>query len=289
MLDVAPQRLICRGLALLVAAAIAGCSSRNGTEPGVLSLAIDPTTAIVSPGGTRIVAVTVTGSGNYAGPVSLSVTQLPSGVTGVVSNVQTAGLVTTATLTISVSGSTLPGSYGLDVRSTAAGTTGAAAVFALTITDIHAAVCPPAGGLCEQWASSASASSEYTSTDWSANQATGSPNVSGCEDHPGAWASLTPDGIEWLELVYAESVHATEIRVHESFGVSSLVTVEVKDGAGAYHTVYTAQPGSHACPRVLVIPVTNVSPTVRVVRLSFDQRTLNDWSEIDAVKLIGTR
>jgi hypothetical protein len=94
---------------------------------------------------------------------------------------------------------------------------------------------------------------------------------------------------DWLELVYAESVHATEIRVHETLGVSSLVTVEVKDGAGAYHTVYTAQPVITACPRVLAIPVTNISPTVRAVRLSFDQRTLNNWNEIDAVKLIGTR
>ncbi|MEO7503085.1 MAG: hypothetical protein ABIW94_10655 [Gemmatimonadaceae bacterium] len=289
MRDVAPQRLICRGLALLVMAAIAGCDSRNGTEPGVFSLVIAPTTAIMSPGGTSIVAVTVTGSGNYAGPVNLRLTQVPSGVTAVISNVQTAGLVTTATITIGVSGSALPGSYTLAVRGTAAGVTEATADFALTVTDIRAALCPAAGGPCEQWASSASASSEYTSTDWSANQATGAPNVSGCDDDHRAWASLTSNGIDWLELGYAESVRATEIRVHETLGISSLVTVEVKDGAGAYHTVYTAQPGSHPCPRILAIPVTNVSPTVRVVRLSFDQRTLNAWNEIDAVKLIGTR
>jgi hypothetical protein len=243
----------------------------------------------MSPGGTSTFAVTVTGSGDYAGPVNLTVTGLTSGITGVVSSVQTAGLVTTASVKISLPLSTLPGSYTLTVRVTAAGATEASADFALTVTDVRAASCPAAGGTCEQWASSASASSEYTDTDWSANQASGFPSVSGCEDDTNAWASLTSDGIDWLELVYAESVRPTEIRVHETLGVSSLVKVEVKDGTGTYQTVYTAQPSSQACPRVLAIPVTDISATVKVVRLSFDQRTLNNWNEIDAVKLIGIR
>jgi hypothetical protein len=38
---------------------------------------------------------------------------------------------------------------------------------------------------------------------------------------------------------------------------------------------------------VLSIPITGISATVNVVRISVDQRTRHNWKEIDAVKLIG--
>jgi hypothetical protein len=90
-------------------------------------------------------------------------------------------------------------------------------------------------------------------------------------------------------LVYEDSVRPTEIRIHEVFGVSSIVKVEVKDAAGTYHTVYAAQPASQPCSRVLIVPVSGIPAMIKVVRLSVDQRTLNTWNEIDAVKLIGER
>ena len=71
--------------------------------------------------------------------------------------------------------------------------------------------------------------------------------------------------------------------------MSSIVRVEVGNGTGRYQTVYTAEPAVHTCPRILTIPVTNVSTAIRVVRLSIDQRVIQDWNEIDAVKLIGIR
>jgi hypothetical protein len=84
-------------------------------------------------------------------------------------------------------------------------------------------------------------------------------------------------------------VRPTEIQVYEANGTSSIVQVEVGDGLGTYHTVYTAQPARLACPRTLTIAVTNVSTPINVIRLHLDQRSLNEWNEIDAVKLIGTR
>lgn len=274
MRHIIPKHLIRRGLALLGTAAAVGCSS---TEPGVIALVILPTSASISQGGSSTVAATVTRSGGFTGTVDLTVTGTPTGVTGVVSNVRTTGLVTSATVTINVNATTAPGTYSLVVHGTGTGVSEATAAFALTVT----------AALLEQWAGSATASSEYTATEWSANQATGQPNVAACADDARAWSSLEANGVDWLELVYQVSVRPTEIRVHEVFGVSSIVKVEVREGAGTYRTVYTAQPGSQTCPRVLIIPVTGISATVAVVRLSFDQRTLNDWNEIDAVKLIG--
>jgi hypothetical protein len=151
------------------------------------------------------------------------------------------------------------------------------------------ASCPAGSLICEQWATDATASSEYTSTFWSAKQATLQPNSAGCEDEGFAWASLSSATEEWLELKFQQSVRPTEIQIYEVLGVSSIVKVEVKDQAGAYHIVYAGQPGRQTCPRVLTLPITGVSIAVNAVRLSIDQRTLNDWNEIDAVKLVGQR
>ena len=141
-----------------------------------------------------------------------------------------------------------------------------------------------------QWATGATASTQYTASEWSALQATGMPNVIGCSDDPNAWANLEPNGVDWLELTYAQPVRPSEIRIHEVWAVGSIVRVEVKDVLGAYHTVYTAEPNDpQRCPRILTIAVNSVSAKVSTVRITIDQRARRDWNEIDAVRLAGYR
>jgi hypothetical protein len=77
--------------------------------------------------------------------------------------------------------------------------------------------------VCAQWARSAGASSEYSPGDWSASAAIGIPNVNGCADDVRAWASIEPNGVDWLELSYEKPVIPTEINVYENYGVSSIV------------------------------------------------------------------
>jgi hypothetical protein len=274
-------------LPILLVCAVIGvaCKGEKLFElPILTTLEVAPAGASILQGGSVTVAVTLTRSGGFTVPVNLTVIGLPPGVTALVSSIQNTGRVATASVTLNVSGSTIPGAYSLIV---AHGTepTAPTATFVLTVTG--SAYCP-AVGVCEQWAASATASSQADDpTDWSPYQATGQANVVECADDPLAWASSQSNGVDWLELMYRQSVRPTEIQIHEVFGASSIVKVEVKDGAGTYHTVYTAQPGSQTCPRVLTIPVTGISAMVKVVRLSFDQRALNNWDEIDAVKLIG--
>jgi hypothetical protein len=279
-------------LPILLACAAIGvaCGSEKLFEPPVLTtIEFTPAGASILQGGSVTVGVTLRRSGGFTGGVNLTVTDRPTGVAAVVSKVQTTGSEATATLTLNVSGSTIPRYYTLTVHASGTGVTEATKAFALTVKP--SASCPASGGVCEQWAESATASSEYTSTEWSANQATGEPNAGTCNEdgNPNSWASLQSNGVNWLELVYHETVRPTEIHIYEGLGASSIVKVEVKDGAGTYHTVYTAQPEYQACPRVFTIPVTGISAMVKVVRLSFDQRALINWDEIDAVKLIGDR
>jgi hypothetical protein len=266
-------------------------------RPPTITLAVTPSEVGMLQGESATIVATITRSSGFSGTVGLIVTGMPTGVAAVVTNVQTNGLVTTATVTFNASHSTDAGVYNLVVHGRGLGVTEATAAFALTVDPEPIFFDPgpepivpcPASGVCEQWAASATASSEYTENAWGAKQATGRPNAPVCEDDGRAWASLESNGVDWLELVYEESVRPTEIRVYEVFGASSIVKVEVKDAGGTYYTVYTAQPTSQPCSRVLIVPVTGISATIKVVRMSVDQRALNTWNEIDAVKLIGER
>ena len=290
MFEIILKHPIRTSLAWLGMAAALSCSSENDAtepEPVTITLQILPTSISIAQGGAATFTVTVTRSGDFTGTVYLAVTGAPAGVTGIVSDVRTTGPVTTATIRIDVDGASTPGNYDLGVRGDAVGVAPATAQLSLVVAEVLLPC--PVTGLCEQWAAGATASSEQTSTEWSASQATGQPNVIGCADHANAWASKDANGVDWLELAYQESVRPTEIQVYETYGVSSIVQVEVGEGTGTYHTVYTALPVRLSCPRILIIPVTNLSTAIKVIRLSIDQRTLDDWNEIDAVKLIGNR
>jgi hypothetical protein len=263
----------------ILGSAAAGCSgSEIVLEPGTITLDLAPEAAIIPQGTLTTIDVVLTRSGDFTGAVVLTVSGAPVGVGTLVSDVQTVGSVTTARITIDVATAVPVGTYNLIVVGTGSGVS-ATATLQLTVT--------PPTDLPSQWATTAVASSQYTATDWSASQATGQPNVIGCSDDPLAWASFEPDGAEWLELGFQDAVRPTEIRIYESFGVSSLVKVEVKTEAGAYLTVYAAQAANLACPRVLTIPIAAIVDLVKVVRLSFDESILRNWNEIDAVRLTG--
>jgi hypothetical protein len=275
------------GCAILGCVVLVGCASGDlGIGLDTIDMAILPQTATIYQGDSSTVVVSLMRSGSSGGGVSLDASGAPVGVTIVFSEGETAGPVTRVNVGISVSNLTRPGVYPLMLRATGTTVAEASATFNLDVVEW-----PPecAGGsdLCGQWALRAAASSQFSSPGWGASQATGEPDVAGCADDVFAWASLSQSGVDWLELTFPVRVRPTEIRVFENYGVSSIVKVEVKDASGSYQTVYTAQPGAATCPRVLTVPVTGTSAAVNVVRLHLDQRSLNDWNEIDAVRLIG--
>lgn len=155
----------------------------------------------------------------------------------------------------------------------------------------------PAGGTVEalggqrieQWASGASASSEYGNPDWAAIQATGAPDSNGCSDLHTAWASSTSDSPdEWLELSYVTPVLPEEIRIYESYNPGSIIRVEVITVVSEYIIVWEDGPRTNEnCPHVLTIPIEGINDPVTGVRISLDQSVIGNWDEIDAVQLIG--
>ena len=124
------------GLALLGALVFAACSSggTDNTNPGTITLSVNPSSGSAQQGGQLITTATLTRGGGFSGTVNFSVTGAPTGVTAVVSNIVASGTITTATITVSIAATTAPGSYTVVVHGTGSGVTEATATYALTVT-----------------------------------------------------------------------------------------------------------------------------------------------------------
>ena len=145
------------------------------------------------------------------------------------------------------------------------------------------------GQRLRQWADSATASSEYTKTDWSASQATGAPDAE-CGDDVRGWASANLSGKEWLELEYAVPVVPTQINIHQNDNPSQIVEVMVITPEGKKYTIWKGDAEViNFCPNVMTIDL-NLKETIAVnrVRLVIDYDALDlGWNAIDAVELVG--
>jgi uncharacterized protein YjdB len=174
------------------------------------------------------------------------------------------------------------------VTGTGAGTTVVVATSGAARAEVAVRVEP--ADFAMQWASGATASSEYSTGEYAAMHATGAPNVFTCADESKAWASTDAAGVDWLELTYDQPVRPTEIRILEVWAPGSIVKVEVRHASGDYQEVYNASPQPFGnCLRTLAIPVTGVMEFISTVRVTVDQRVRRDWNEVDAVRLSGFR
>jgi len=150
-------------------------------------------------------------------------------------------------------------------------------------------VVAPVQEVIHQWASSATASTEYSSPGYAAEQATGAPDTPDCGDQETAWASEEGHTIEWLEVQYDMPVIPIEINIYESHTPSQVSLVELIDTTGFYHEVYSATPEMQGdCPFVLSIQVEPPDYLVQAVKITIDQSVIGlPWDEIDAVELVG--
>lgn len=141
------------------------------------------------------------------------------------------------------------------------------------------------GAVVRQWAVTATASSEYTSTEFSAMQATGPPENAGiCEDAITNWSPLgSTSSPEWLELSYAFPIRAIGVDVYESLEERFVYRIDARDTGGFYHVVRSG-PDDTTCGDVLEArwPLTGY-PVDRVVVYTAGAF----WEEIDAVERFG--
>jgi hypothetical protein len=142
-----------------------------------------------------------------------------------------------------------------------------------------------------QWAMAATASSTYGdaqgSADFSANQSTGAPNVEKFGDDGKAWASKTADGgIEWLDLKYPKSVHATAVRIRESCAPGAVIRVELYDETGAPHLAWGGNDPTTGL-NDLIVNVPKTEYKTDRVKVTLATNVVPGWNEIDAIQLVG--
>lgn len=139
-----------------------------------------------------------------------------------------------------------------------------------------------------QWAVSATASSEFGFPDWSANRATGAPEINACADDSRAWASTRGSGLEWLELHYEQPVYATEVRVYQTFGRGAVARILLVDEGGTGHLAWEGTDAG-PCPGILAVSFPRTAFRVFGVRIDLDESRTGFWNQVDAVALIGIR
>ena len=139
-----------------------------------------------------------------------------------------------------------------------------------------------------QWASGAQATSQYGTEGWSAWQATGAPNTSGCGDMQTAWASAEQNTKDTLTLQYDMAVVPAEVNIYQTYNPGSIVGVDLvaADGSGVKSIPNSADPDT-TCPHVFKLQVPQGFPPVNGVTVHLDQSAIGQWNEIDAVELVG--
>ena len=142
------------------------------TSAGGFTLALSPTTLSVQQGGTAISTVTISRTNGFAGPVTLTATGLPNGVTAAFD--PAAPTTNTSTLTLTAAANaTAGGPTTVAVRGNATGITEQTATLALTVTAVT-------GGT--------------GNTTWEFCSAGDTPLWFAVQDGDGAWTRVTPTG-----------------------------------------------------------------------------------------------
>jgi hypothetical protein len=141
-----------------------------------------------------------------------------------------------------------------------------------------------------QWATDATASSEFGKDEWSAQQATGKPDTDSCGDNVTAWASATATGEDTIELTYDQAVIPTQVNVYQTYNPGSITRVElVNRDTGVVLKVSKSndKPGKTDCPGVFSLNIDGAEEPINGVVIYVDQSIGGDWNEIDAVELVG--
>ena len=115
---------------------ITACSTEENPPAGTLSVAVSPNSINVAAGGTGSSSATITRGGSFTGPVELSQTGAPAGITVTFSPAALPAATTTSTVNVSVGAAIAPGSHAITIR--AAGDNVTTATTTLTVVVVGA-------------------------------------------------------------------------------------------------------------------------------------------------------
>jgi hypothetical protein len=121
---------------------------------------------------------------------------------------------------------------------------------------------------------------------WSAKKACGPPDADRTRDDPNAWASRNADmGLQWLQLGYANAVHANGVRIFEANSPGAVAEVLARSPDGTWVSLWRGTADSGQAPLVITFPLTAFA--VKTIRIIVDTNRKPGWNEIDAVELLS--
>ncbi len=144
----------------------------------------------------------------------------------------------------------------------------------------------------DQWANQVLAfSSQFSDPDWAASQALGPPNAPDYCDCTTSWAPGPLNGThEFIIVGFAQAVHASGVTIHETFGHGFVYQVDLLDTTGSLHTVFSGVDPSTPPSANFVVAFAPTPYLAQGVKIYVDtDHNLNEWEEIDAVRLHSQR
>jgi hypothetical protein len=169
----------------------------------------------------------------------------------------------------------------------------------ITLTEYRALIgaelpAAPPPTVTVQWASSVRAvSSEYSTTDWSAKQALGAPDVyprSG--DDPHAWASRDADApFEFIEVGFASPQRIHGLQVFETLAPGAITEVEIITASGKRKIIYE-QPRVDAATvgsQISSFDFACSDEPIVAARVTLASGQVPGWNEIDAIGALPCR
>ena len=135
-------------------------------------------------------------------------------------------------------------------------------------------------------------SSQYGTSQWSAQQTLGAPNVYPRHGDIGeAWAPLAPDGgVEWIDVGFAREGLVRAIVIVQTFNPSAVIRIDDTTRSGAHTVLWQRERGQHLAPKghILRLDLAQPSPIDRL-RVVLDTKSVKGWNELDAIGIMVQR
>ncbi|HEX3151280.1 MAG TPA: LamG-like jellyroll fold domain-containing protein [Gemmataceae bacterium] len=133
-------------------------------------------------------------------------------------------------------------------------------------------------------------SSQYTTTSWSAAQATGPSNTASYGDFSTSWAPTSINGTqEYLTLGFATPEVSSGAIIRETDGNGFVTKIDAIDTSSVVHTVWTGtDPSEPGTPVDFYATWTQTPYQVAALKIYIDtNHNLGAYEEIDSVQLVG--
>lgn len=152
-----------------------------------------------------------------------------------------------------------------------------------------------ASSVAPQWANRiVAASSQYSTTSWSAAQALGAPDVyPNSGDNANAWASLTADGSsEYIEVAFEQPQLLQGVQIAETFNPGAIGKIEGIGSDGQLVVLFEAPVNGALDGKQLPTRLSNFgggcSPfPIASVRVTLQSGQIAGWNEIDAIGAVA--